>query len=84
MEICYRVFVDVFGIVCRGAGGAPARSVFKSGPAAGATLSASTQFQLSMWLGRPFVMRYHDIQLNLPGELRDQGVGTSRVAPRFP
>ena len=38
----------------------------------------------SMRLGRPHAMRYHDAQLNLPGELRDKAVGTSRVAPRFP
>jgi hypothetical protein len=29
------------------------------------------------------LMRYCDAPLNLPGEPRDQDVGTLRVAPRF-
>ena len=37
----------------------------------------------SMRLGRPHAMRYCDVPLNLPGEPRDQDVGTLRVAPRF-
>jgi hypothetical protein len=64
MEICYS------GTCANGDG-------IRIGRAAG---WPPTPFGVSMWLGRPHAMRYHDVQLNLPGELRDQGVGTSRVA----
>ena len=37
-----------------------------------------------MRLGRPHPMRYREIRLNLSDAPRDQGVGTSRVAPQFP